>query len=464
MKKITFALLAVITFAFSFSAKAQCDYSIVLTDSWGDGWNGVSTMDVLVDGVVVLDDIEVSDLSGTTDTFALPGLTDGQIITTAFNPLATGGGPDWGQECSYEIFNANGVVVYSSGNLTDPVHNGPRDVVVGDNLAVNCAVCTPPAATLVGLDTFDCGAGVFSFIVNVSDLGGATSVEITNTAGVASTTVTATGDVTLTGFPTDTVFDITLVDDEDTSCNVTIAGIQFVCPPANDLCGAGATALTPGAIFDTNAIGGQTQVGATDSGELPLPSCSTYDPIDATGLGGDIWYSVVVPGDGNITIETQGDPFGNGGDTGMSVYSGACGALVEVACDDDLSDDGFYSLVAIADPTLAGQTLYIRVFEFGGNNVLSFQISAYSATLSTESFENENAFTYFPNPVRNELTLNAQKDIENVAIYNMLGQEVLRTQPNTINSVIDMNGFSQGAYFVQVTIGNVTETIRVIKQ
>jgi len=27
-----------------------------------------------------------------------------------------------------------------------------------------------------------------------------------------------------------------------------------------------------------------------------------------------------------------------------------------------------------------------------------------------------------------------------------------------------MNGFSQGAYFVQVTIGNVTETVRVIKQ
>ena len=38
MKKITFALLAVIIFAFSFSAKAQCDYTIELSDAWGDGW------------------------------------------------------------------------------------------------------------------------------------------------------------------------------------------------------------------------------------------------------------------------------------------------------------------------------------------------------------------------------------------------------------------------------------------
>ncbi|MGK0428461.1 MAG: subtilisin-like proprotein convertase family protein [Psychroserpens sp.] len=235
-------------------------------------------------------------------------------------------------------------------------------------------------------------------------------------------------------------------------------------PPANDLCGAGAIALTPGAVFADNAVIGQTQNGATDSGELPLPSCSVYDPADASGFGGDVWYSLVVPADGIIEIETTADPFGSGGDSGMSVYSGACGTLVEVDCDDDGGIDGAYSLVSISDPALAGQTLYIRVFQFGGNELLTFQISAYSATLSVNSLETENAFTYFPNPVKNELTLNAQKDIQNVAVYNMLGQEVIRTAPNTVNSTVNMNELSQGAYFVKVTIGNVTETIRVIKQ
>ena len=35
--------------------------------------------------------------------------------------------------------------------------------------------------------------------------------------------------------------------------------------------------------------------------------------------------------------------------------------------------------------------------------------------------KNENAFSYFPNPVKNELSLKAQSNIENVSVFNMLG-------------------------------------------
>jgi hypothetical protein len=242
-----------------------------------------------------------------------------------------------------------------------------------------------------------------------------------------------------------------------------ISGVLTINGPTNDDC-AGATQLTPGTVFGDNVLAGQTQLGATDSGELPLPTCSLYDPIDPTGFGGDVWYSVVVPADGNIDIETQGDPTGNGGDSGMSVYSGACGALVEVDCDDDTSADGNYSLISITNPALANQTLYIRVFEYGGNAQLNFQISAYSATLSVSEFENGNAFAYFPNPVKNELTLKAQSNIQNVSIYNMLGQEVLKTAPNTLESEIKMDQLQTGAYFVKVTINDLIKTIRIIKQ
>ena len=75
-----------------------------------------------------------------------------------------------------------------------------------------------------------------------------------------------------------------------------------------------------------------------------------------------------------------------------------------------------------------------------------------------------NAFTYFPNPVKNTLQLNAQSNIQNVSIFNMLGQEVLRTAPNNVNSTVDMSALQTGAYFVKVTINDRTETVRVIKQ
>ncbi|OBX22280.1 MULTISPECIES: GEVED domain-containing protein [Bizionia] len=85
------------------------------------------------------------------------------------------------------------------------------------------------------------------------------------------------------------------------------------------------------------------------------------------------------------------------------------------------------------------------------------------STLSTDSFDSPNAFTYYPNPVSNVLNVKAQNNISNVAVYNMLGQEVLRTAPNTVASEVDMSNLQTGAYFVKVTIGNATKTIRVIK-
>ncbi len=83
--------------------------------------------------------------------------------------------------------------------------------------------------------------------------------------------------------------------------------------------------------------------------------------------------------------------------------------------------------------------------------------------LSAQDIAFNYLFSYFPNPVNNNLTLTAQKDINNIAVYNMLGQEVLRTAPNTMNTEVNMSNLQTGAYFVKVTIGNTTETVRVIK-
>ena len=79
-------------------------------------------------------------------------------------------------------------------------------------------------------------------------------------------------------------------------------------------------------------------------------------------------------------------------------------------------------------------------------------------------FENENTFSYYPNPVNDELVLKAQNNIKNVSVYNMLGQEVLRTAPNALDANVNMSELNTGTYFVQVTINDVTETVRIIKK
>ncbi len=81
-----------------------------------------------------------------------------------------------------------------------------------------------------------------------------------------------------------------------------------------------------------------------------------------------------------------------------------------------------------------------------------------------EDYAISNMLTYYPNPVMNTLTLNGVKTIQDVAVYNMLGQEVLRTKPNTVQAEIEMSNLQAGTYFVKVTVENSNKTIKVVKK
>ena len=230
-------------------------------------------------------------------------------------------------------------------------------------------------------------------------------------------------------------------------------------PPANDDVSS-ALSLTPTLAFNDGPLGGQTNVSATASEvadpSIPAPGCANYS-------GGDVWYSVVVPDDGNIILEADSDPTASGGDGGGAAYSGTPGAFVLIECDDD-DGPGLYPQIIVSDPTLAGQTIYFRVFGYGGATLTSFRVAAHSTTLSNDEITSESNFSYFPNPVKNTLTLNAQNNIEDVRMYNMLGQEVMNAQPQAVDSDIDMSSLETGTYFVQVTIASITKTVRVVKQ
>ena len=86
-----------------------------------------------------------------------------------------------------------------------------------------------------------------------------------------------------------------------------------------------------------------------------------------------------------------------------------------------------------------------------------------SSTLNTNDLE-ISQFTYFPNPVKDQLTIKAQNDVKDISVYNMLGQLVLRQVPNSLDCVVDMAAMQSGAYFVKVSIGNSVDTIRVLKK
>jgi hypothetical protein len=230
-------------------------------------------------------------------------------------------------------------------------------------------------------------------------------------------------------------------------------------PPANDECTA-AIALTPGGVFTDNDVDG-TNLAATLSANTPIPTCGAFNFATSAK---DVWYSVVVPASGTLTIETSTNSSAAPGiDTVIAVYSGDCSTLVEVGCDDDGATEFAVGLSRLAlTGQTPGATLLIRLFGYNGVQGL-YSISAFDASLGNNSFDNAN-FSYYPNPVKNTLNLSYNQEISNVEIFNLLGQRVSASTINANQGQVDMSNLSNGVYLVKVTSNNQEKTIRVIKE
>lgn len=97
-----------------------------------------------------------------------------------------------------------------------------------------------------------------------------------------------------------------------------------------------------------------------------------------------------------------------------------------------------------------------------------FHVGAFTvdllSTLGTEEFKANNLdFSYYPNPVSNELTINAATKVSSVSVINVLGQTVYNAKPNTKKVLVNMRELKAGYYFVQVISGDSSRTIKVIK-
>ncbi|WP_397362509.1 T9SS type A sorting domain-containing protein [Olleya sp. R77988] len=273
---------------------------------------------------------------------------------------------------------------------------------------------------------FDTELGIYdatgNFISNNDDGGTGTLSLLSISGEPAGTYYVAAGSYNMT-FGT-TAWDVTTAGSNTGDLYV---NVSTVIP--NDEC-ANAEAL----MFGVEVSADNT--GATDSGVA-----STCNPATVA----DLWYSFVAGTSGEVTITTTAANY--------TVYSDCAGT--EVSCNTS-------SVTGLTD----GTTYYISVTDDGTARAQApgaFTLTVAEATAGVNDFNADSLFSYYPNPVSNNLTLNAQKEISNVSVYNMIGQEVYRNAPNSVNNTVDMSNLQSGAYFVKVTIDNVTETVKVIK-
>ncbi|MBX2981014.1 MAG: T9SS type A sorting domain-containing protein [Flavobacteriales bacterium] len=143
-------------------------------------------------------------------------------------------------------------------------------------------------------------------------------------------------------------------------------------PPNDDPCGAIPLTVNFGCILSN----GSNESATNTISPFPNGSFATgATPTCQASFFNDVWYSVVMPPNGVIQIDTQLGTLINGG---AALYSatGSCGGgnltLTQVACANNGSQQGPTSsnmpYLNYSNAGLAGQTLYVRVWRQGPAN------------------------------------------------------------------------------------------------
>ena len=232
--------------------------------------------------------------------------------------------------------------------------------------------CGITSITDAGTGVMDCVGATYDYEVVVAYENAPGSGTLELSAGTGSASVAITGSpqtVLITGLTADgNAVNVSASFSADPGCSATANALftaPVACPPANDDCANAATLMVTEDGMCSNTAG--TNLGATASGESPNPSCGSF------GSGEDVWYEVTVPAIGELTIEMSSA--GGPTDWTMQVYSGSCGSLSLVECDDDDGPGLFPSVTLSGRPE--GEVLLVRVFEYGNNATGSFNICAF---------------------------------------------------------------------------------------
>lgn len=252
----------------------------------------------------------------------------------------------------YHIFSYNSACSGTPFYLTTtPLTNNATTCIAAPTSPVNSSI-TANSFTV----TWGPSAGAVNYVLEVYTNSGYTIPVSGSPFTVASPTVTY--NVTGLSGPVTYYYRIRATTG---SCNSGYISGTVTTLLGNDEC-SGAIPLT---ISTTCSYATYTTAGATASTGMTPPGCANYS-------GNDVWFSVVVPATGEINIDLQ---TGVMTDSGIAFYSGTCGALTLLDCDDDSSANGLMSFLRRTGLT-PGQTIYIRVWEYGNDNNGTFGICA----------------------------------------------------------------------------------------
>ena len=216
------------------------------------------------------------------------------------------------------------------------------------NYTVACATCINPQANYNVVD--DCANGdQFLIDVDITDIGDAESLTISDNQGSATQSATGTGVYTFGPYPFLTDIIITIANDQDVNCVINSSPIQlFACPPANDNCQGAIDAI----------VNTDESCNLTTSGTITAASASSDSSSCPGNTDDDVWFEFTALSEVQLISILNISGSTNNLDHGL--YEGECGNLTELYCSDDDS--------SVTGALTIGNTYYVRVFSAGSNN------------------------------------------------------------------------------------------------
>lgn len=233
----------------------------------------------------------------------------------------------------------------------EPCYNGTWGVTLDFTVNIQELTCTLPEASFT-VNT-DCTTDQFYIDVDVTSLGDASSLEISNDFDASTVTAPSIGLYQAGPFPFGNTVKVFVANNDDNNCTISSEFFEVLaCPPSNDECST-ATVAVVNADESCATVNSGTILAATPSG-VPNGSCSG-DPDD------DVWFEFTALGEQQI-IDIQNI---TGGTTNIdhALYEGDCNNLTEIYC----SGDTF----SLTPSLIVGNTYYLRVFSAGSTSETS---------------------------------------------------------------------------------------------
>lgn len=182
---------------------------------------------------------------------------------------------------------------------------------------------------------------------------------------------------------------------------------------------------------------------------------TTWDTLHVNDVLGNSWigteqivHSLIAKGDEIVFGAEQ-----NSNGSHPEIYASSDGGVT-------------FSSDTIGLPSNAGIEYAIDFHLFNNELFLvfnSFEIYRKGEGLGISEIEHEVNISLYPNPTKDKIYLNSDKEIEAVSVYNLQGKLINHIAWNSSNSFVDISNVPNGIYFVKIRTKEIEVTRRIFK-